>query len=167
MDSNKSQGQTPSCPRAHVPKPTRPPEEGYIGLSRGDSDPHLDRATVPESAKGRSTREDVDKPELSYLLEFPVACNGVVNCMMNGAKKYDRGSWKLGPKMGYGEEQIIDSLLRHLMARKNGEVFDTDSGLDHYKHLATNAFMLVELYGQPSAPVNKYPGTLDSEVDGD
>ena len=41
-------------------------------------------------------------------------------------------------------EKYESALLRHYFARKNGEVIDPESGLDHYAALAWNALTLLE-----------------------
>ncbi len=82
-----------------------------------------------------SLRFNIGKPQLSYILEFDHALNGIAKVMEMGAEKYDRGNWKIGlPK-----EQLLDSLMRHLVHLANGDSNDDESGLPHIHHVLANA----------------------------
>lgn len=69
--------------------------------------------------------------------------SGAARSLKDGADKYDRGDWK----KGFPQDEMIDSLLRHVLALKTGEVVDPDSksGATHYDSIVTNALMLSEL----------------------
>lgn len=58
-----------------------------------------------------------------------------------GANKYSANNWK-----GFSQEQqdeIIGSLLRHILEYQKGNKFDDESGLHHLAHAACNiAFIL-------------------------
>lgn len=77
--------------------------------------------------------------------------------MQEGAAKYGRGNWQ----KGMPEDEILDSMMRHIMALKRGEVVDPDSstGATHYDKIVTNALMLSEL-GQRQR--QRLSSTLDS-----
>lgn len=56
--------------------------------------------------------------------------------MTAGAEKYSKHNWK-----GFTEEQqeeIMDSLLRHIMAHLKGEIYDKETGLPHLAHAGAN-----------------------------
>lgn len=87
----------------------------------------------------KGLRYNEGKPQLSYLLDFPLAAKGLAARFEIGAKKYGRDNWK----KGLDETQIIDSLMRHLLAFNNGEVYDEDGGL-HVDAILWNAAVLSE-----------------------
>lgn len=89
--------------------------------------------------KEQADRYNEGKPELSYLLDAPLAMEGLANRFALGAKKYSRDNWK----KGLPTEQIIDALLRHLKAYHNGELVDEDGG-EHVDAIVWNAVVLSE-----------------------
>jgi hypothetical protein len=94
-------------------------------------------------------RENTDKLPLSYIMDAPKAVHMFAQIMQHGESKYgkvnDRNTWL--HERGYSESEIIDSLLGHLLARKNGEIRDQESGVDHYAHALANIVFLAELFG--------------------
>jgi hypothetical protein len=95
----------------------------------------------------KADRDNGGKVELSYMLDFPHALVGACSVLEYGAGKYQKHNWK----KGLPSDQIIDSMLRHLLEFKNGEQFDSESGLLHVHHILTNALFLSELYGRTHA----------------
>lgn len=83
-------------------------------------------------------RFNAGKSQLSYMLDADIAMKGMCDVFEFGAKKYSRGNWK----SGFPESEIIDSMLRHLMAYANGEVLDPESGKPHVDHVTCNAVFL-------------------------
>lgn len=63
--------------------------------------------------------------------------------MQDGNKKYGRLNWR----KGMSQEVILDSLLRHIQALRDGEVFvpDSEHGATHWDAIMSNAMMLSEL----------------------
>ena len=86
----------------------------------------------------KAARFNAGKPPLSYMLEADVAMEGMCQVFEFGAKKYARNNWKKGLDVN----EIMDSMLRHLISYKNGEVLDADSGLPHVDHVTCNAVFL-------------------------
>ena len=104
-----------------------------------------------------------DKVALNYIYEFPNGMGGICRTLMMGEGKYTRGEWKGDGNARYDRTSIIDSMNRHLMASENGERTDPESGLDHLFHVAVNALMLAEKYGQQPQKLGlAYPWPTDS-----
>lgn len=83
------------------------------------------------------------KPQLSLILDFGKALKGACLGLQEGADKYGRGNWK----KGMPENEIIDSLMRHLEAHVSGEVVDPGSktGATHLDKILCNAMLLRQL----------------------
>lgn len=78
------------------------------------------------------------KVQLSYLPTK--AQESEARVWMKGAKKYTRDNWKKGlPFLS-----VIDSMLRHVLAFKEGENNDPETGESHMGHVRCNAAMLIE-----------------------
>jgi hypothetical protein len=102
--------------------------------------------------KPTADRYNSEKPELSYILSAPGALKGLAEVFSYGATKYSRDNWK----KGFWQNQLLDSLMRHLLAVANGEELDLNpetgkadngySGLPHVDHLLWNALILAEQY---------------------
>ena len=92
---------------------------------------------------GQAMRFNNNKPQLSFLLDFPNAIEEVCRVCEMGAKKYALLNWQKGlPFRG-----VEDSLLRHLTAFHNGEDYDLESKKHHLAHVAWNALALLEYCG--------------------
>ncbi len=88
-------------------------------------------------------RYNAGKPELSLIPHDAEAEEARV--WMEGAKKYGRNNWK---KL-WGEDTVhtvLDSLLRHVNAIKQGEVYDEESRCQHAAHIRCNAAMLIRYF---------------------
>lgn len=89
-------------------------------------------------------RFNTGKPQLSYILDFPIAINQMAGVMEYGEKKYgDRYNWR----KGQDPMKVMDSLLRHATAIQNGEMLDQESGLPHTGHMMCNVALLAEYFG--------------------
>ena len=86
-------------------------------------------------------RDNAGKAQLSMVLEAKYALNGCAAVLEMGAKKYSRGNWR----KGLNHNEVVDSLLRHLVEYMSGEGFDAESGLLHVDHILCNALFLAEL----------------------
>jgi len=83
-------------------------------------------------------RDNVEKAQLSLIPTKAQVSEAKV--WMFGAKKYGRDNWQKGlPFLS-----VIDSLLRHALAYKEGETHDSDTGESHMAHVRCNAAMLIE-----------------------
>jgi len=107
-----------------------------------------------DKMSNQADRNNSGKPELSYILEAPRAMTSLAELLTFGGKKYARKNWQ----KGFPKEQLIDSLMRHLMKYANGELLDYDpecqgcvsgtclnhSGLPHITAVMCNAMFLAE-----------------------
>jgi hypothetical protein len=99
----------------------------------------------------KAKRYNQDKPDWT-LLDYH-ALEEVVKVMTFGKEKYGKDNWK-------GElddiNQHIESAFRHLVAMKEGEKYDEESGELHAAHLIANMMMYIHhLLKQETKEVNK------------
>lgn len=78
--------------------------------------------------------------KLPYHLLPDDAIQEVVRVLQKGAEKYAERNWQNGLKW---DSECASSLQRHLAAWKLGEDNDSESGLPHMAHVATNALFLL------------------------
>lgn len=73
-----------------------------------------------------------------HLLPFD-ALKGVVQVLMFGKQKYGEHNWE----KGMGWLTVYNSLIRHVIAWRNGEDKDPESGEHHMSHVICNAVFLL------------------------
>lgn len=84
----------------------------------------------------RALRYNEGKPQFS-LIDFD-SLIPLVQVLEFGAKKYSRDNWKKEmPK-----NELMDSLMRHMVALLRGEENDPESGLPHIGHIMANAMFI-------------------------
>jgi hypothetical protein len=83
-------------------------------------------------------KHDQGKPMVSLLPSTPVL--EVAKVLTFGAKKYDSHNWRAG--INYS--RIYDAVFRHILASKEGEEQDPESGLNHLAHAACGLLFLLE-----------------------
>jgi Domain of unknown function (DUF5664) len=90
---------------------------------------------------------DGEKPMLHLLTQgCPKAVLGVGAVLTYGMRKYGAAhGWKY---LEDAKNRYESALLRHVLAKANGEVNDPESGLPHSWHIACNALFLAELEAQ-------------------
>lgn len=79
---------------------------------------------------------DSDKCRLDLI--DPAFTEGVGNVLTFGAKKYEAESWKT---VKDGLRRYLTAAERHILAIKKGEIIDSESGLPHAYHAATDLMM--------------------------
>ena len=89
-----------------------------------------------------AARMNQGKPQLEFVLDFPIAAEGIARVMEIGGIKYDIDNWKKG---GKPDSEYLGAAMRHLFAHKAGELFAPDSGCLHLAHAAWNLLALIEL----------------------
>jgi hypothetical protein len=88
-------------------------------------------------------KDDSGKNRLGLVIGgFSEALEAVGVVGTYGAAKYTDGGWETVPG---GRDRYTDAMLRHLLARMQGELRDGESGLDHLAHVAWNALAVLEL----------------------
>jgi hypothetical protein len=86
---------------------------------------------------------DQGKNRLGLVLGgFPRALKAVGEIGTFGARKYTDNGWESVPD---GEKRYTDAMLRHLLAKFEGEENDPESGYTHAAHAAWNALAVLEL----------------------
>lgn len=78
-------------------------------------------------------RYNEGKPQWS-LVDFD-SIEPLVRVLEYGCIKYARDNWK----KGLNKDQILDSMMRHLVRLMNGELQDIESGCPHIGHIMANA----------------------------
>lgn len=85
----------------------------------------------------KAIKHDSSKPDLTLVP--PELIEQVAVVMGFGAKKYGRNNWKDGME----QSRYLAAAMRHINSLLKGEEFDSESGLSHIAHAATNlAFLL-------------------------
>ena len=107
----------------------------------------------------RALRFNKGKPQLSYLMDFPKAIEGIAKVMEFGATKYPRNNWKKGSPVN----EVVDSMLRHLSKARNGQKFDAETSIDHLFHVLVNAMFLAEFHGDLKGFKPRDPARTDTE----
>lgn len=92
--------------------------------------------------EAKAERYNTGKAQLSYILDAPLALEGLASRFELGANKYSRNNWK----KGFDDLKLIDSLLRHLSKYQNGEYEDSQDGGYHIDAVVWNALVLSEQF---------------------
>lgn len=86
---------------------------------------------------GPGLKYDTDKLRWD-LLQYD-CIEDVVKILTFGAEKYGPNNWK---DVTPFEDRYFAALMRHLVASRNGETTDPESGLSHLAHAACNIMFL-------------------------
>lgn len=83
---------------------------------------------------------DTDKPPVGLVPSSAMLEEAMV--MAYGEKKYGRDNWR----GGMAWTRLIDASLRHILAFKEGEDFDPETGLHHLAHARCCLAFLIEYH---------------------
>lgn len=83
-------------------------------------------------------KEDKGKPRVELIP--PKAIIELAKVLTYGANKYKPNSWQ---NVTQGKDVHYASALRHLLAWKDGEALDKESGLPHLSHAFSNIMFLM------------------------
>lgn len=89
---------------------------------------------------GGSRKDDTGK--MRFDLIPTSATKGIAEVLTFGASKYAPNGWK---QVDNATERYYAALHRHLIAWRDGEWLDPESGLPHLSHVLTNVAFLLEL----------------------
>ncbi|MDR2745269.1 MAG: DUF5664 domain-containing protein, partial [Desulfovibrio sp.] len=82
-----------------------------------------------------------DAGKLRLDLVPPEILRALGEVLTYGADKYTDHNWE----RGIAPDRVYAALMRHLLAWREGEAIDAESGLPHLAHALTNAGMLLTL----------------------
>jgi len=85
-----------------------------------------------------SKKYDTGKPRIDLIPMDGLTEIGRV--MSHGAEKYGENAWQ---GLSDFENRYFAAAMRHMIAWKQGEKKDPESGLSHLSHAATNIFFLI------------------------
>lgn len=97
-----------------------------------------DIISTPYPIRGDKNKHD-NKKLMWDLLPYD-AIEKIVDILTYGADKYEAYSWQ---KLDDFENRYFAALMRHIVAHREGEKFDKESGKLHIAHVATNALFLL------------------------
>ena len=97
-------------------------------------------------ATGKGTKDDFNKVDITLLDSEFLELKAQV--MMQGAKKYKRGNWRLSLE----PIRILAASLRHIWKIWRGEWIDQESGLPHTAHVSCN-MMFLDFYRRQGAVI--------------
>lgn len=96
---------------------------------------------MSHASRDNAAKARVDLIESSLLI-------GVGRVMGFGAEKYSEGNWKLSCNTSSHDKFVngcYASMMRHILAAKDGEECDPESGMPHMYHVVCNA-MFIDYY---------------------
>jgi len=92
------------------------------------------KPTIPTNPQ--ADRFNEGKP--AYSLIDLESLEPMAKVLEYGATKYSKDNWKQGMPI----TKILDSMLRHIAALRNGNLNDSESKLSHIGHIQCNAMFL-------------------------
>ena len=90
---------------------------------------------------------DLEKPD--YSLVPAKAFEDVVKVLTLGSQKYSRDNWKM---LKNARMRYFAAAMRHLWARFRGEIYDSESGLDHGAHAVCCILFMMEMTNENLDP---------------
>jgi dATP/dGTP diphosphohydrolase len=96
-----------------------------------------------------------DQAKIPVGLLSTTALMRIAEVMGFGAKKYGSHNWRAG----IAWSRVSDAALRHLLAWKDGEDKDPESGLNHLAHLGCCVLFLLEYLSTHPELDDRWKGT--------
>jgi len=93
--------------------------------------------STAERLKMSGTKYDGDKLRMDLIP--PEVMTAIAEVLTMGAVKYDDHNWREGIQYS----RVVGALKRHLTAWEGGEVYDSESKLNHMAHVLCNAAFLI------------------------
>lgn len=81
-----------------------------------------------------------DQEKIPVDLVSTEAITRIAEVLAFGARKYDRHNWRKGISFS----RVVSAALRHILAWKDGEDNDPESGLNHLAHAGCCVSFLLE-----------------------
>lgn len=118
------------------------------------TDNHVVRTVEPQAEQVAGVKYDSGKPRPMLMQEsLADSLLETTKVLTYGANKYSDDNWK-----NVEQRRYFDALYRHLNAHHRGELNDTESGLSHLAHAASNILIILQLQlmsGSPSIVNNE------------
>lgn len=105
-----------------------------------DETEHPDTDLWTEWGRPGARKDDQGKQRWDLLPTRPIRL--LVDVLTFGAQKYAPNGWKNVPD---ARERYYAALLRHVVAWREGERCDAESGIHHLGHAICNLVFLIEL----------------------
>lgn len=102
--------------------------------------------------KNEGKKFDEGKPRMSLIPSRPLML--VAQVLTKGAIKYDAHNWRKGMEWS----RLIDATLRHILAFKEGEDLDPETGLPHTTHAICGLLFLTEYMFTHKNKDDRYKG---------
>jgi hypothetical protein len=116
------------------------PDSTEAQATPADASPFLPDFNPPhEIPPSSGVKHDAGKLRLDLIP--PEILRALGEVLTHGADKYTDRNWERGIAL----DRVYAALLRHLLAWREGEAIDAESGLPHLAHALTNAGMLLTL----------------------
>jgi hypothetical protein len=119
-------------------------------LKRGDNMAKNDKkwnALLDEELKQSQSKDcqggrKFDGGKLQYGLLPPLALRETVRVLTYGAEKYEPDNWRRVPE---GPRRYFDAAQRHIWAYKEGEISDSETGVNHLAHAICCLMFMLDL----------------------
>ena len=95
---------------------------------------------MPQEPAKPGRKDDAGKPRWSLLPHKEI--EEVVRVLMYGARKYGADNWR---EVEDGRRRYYDAAMRHLMAYRQGDWTDDESGLAHLAHAVASLLFIMAL----------------------
>lgn len=118
-------------------KPQKTPEKGCARTCKGLCEPFCP-ACCEDGKEVGGLKHDGNKPPVDLLSTD--ALEQIARVLGFGATKYARHNWR----KGIAWSRVVAAAMRHLLAWKDGEDLDEESGLSHLAHAGCCVMFLLE-----------------------